>query len=163
MSDYSKIVEEINLFEDQLKELSDEAILAKTEELKSKYAEHNDLDAILPEAFAVVREASVRTLGLRHYDAQMIGGITLHQGKIAEMKTGEGKTLVSTLPAYLNSISGEPVHIVTVNEYLAERDAEWMKPIYEFLGLSVGCIKSCLLYTSPSPRDATLSRMPSSA
>ena len=142
LSDYSKIVEEINLFEDQLKELSDEAILAKTEELKSKYAEHNDLDAILPEAFAVVREASVRTLGLRHYDAQMIGGITLHQGKIAEMKTGEGKTLVSTLPAYLNSISGEPVHIVTVNEYLAERDAEWMKPIYEFLGLSVGCIKS---------------------
>ena len=113
LSDYSKIVEEINLFEDQLKELSDEAILAKTEELKSKYAEHNDLDAILPEAFAVVREASVRTLGLRHYDAQMIGGITLHQGKIAEMKTGEGKT--------------------------------------------------CLLYTSPSPRDRLLSRMPSSA
>ena len=140
LTDYSKIVEEINLFEDQLKELSDEAILAKTEELKSKYAEHNDLDAILPEAFAVVREASVRTLGLRHYDAQMIGGITLHQGKIAEMKTGEGKTLVSTLPAYLNSISGEPVHIVTVNEYLAERDAEWMKPIYEFLGLSVGSV-----------------------
>ena len=141
MSDYSKIVEEINLFEDQLKELSDEAILAKTEELKSKYAEHNDLDAILPEAFAEVARRLCK-VGLRHYDAQMIGGITLHQGKIAEMKTGEGKTLVSTLPAYLNSISGEPVHIVTVNEYLAERDAEWMKPIYEFLGLSVGCIKS---------------------
>ncbi|MBI33028.1 MAG: hypothetical protein CMD98_04040 [Gammaproteobacteria bacterium] len=142
LSDYSKIVDQINLFEDQLKELSDTAILAKTDELRTQYAEHKDLERILPEAFAVVREASVRTLGLRHYDAQMIGGITLHQGKIAEMKTGEGKTLVSTLPAYLNAISGEPVHIVTVNEYLAERDAEWMKPIYEFLGLTVGCIKS---------------------
>ena len=135
LTDYSKVVEEINLFEDHLRKLSDQEILAKTEELKSKYAEHNDLDRILPEAFAVVREASIRTLGLRHYDAQMIGGITLYQGKIAEMKTGEGKTLVSTLPAYLNSISGESVHIVTVNEYLAERDASWMKPIYEFLGL----------------------------
>ena len=142
LADYSKIVDEINLFEDHLRDLSDQEILAKTEELKSKYEQQNDLDAILPEAFAVVREASVRTLGLRHYDAQMVGGITLHQGKIAEMKTGEGKTLVSTLPAYLNSISGEPVHIVTVNEYLAERDAAWMKPIYEFLGLTVGCITS---------------------
>ena len=142
LADYSKIVDEINLFEDHLRDLSDQEILAKTDEFKSKYEQQNDLDAILPEAFAVVREASVRTLGLRHYDAQMVGGITLHQGKIAEMKTGEGKTLVSTLPAYLNSISGEPVHIVTVNEYLAERDAAWMKPIYEFLGLSVGCITS---------------------
>ena len=142
LADYSKIVDEINLFEDHLRDLSDQEILAKTEELKSKYEQQNDLDAILPEAFAVVREASVRTLGLRHYDAQMVGGITLHQGKIAEMKTGEGKPLVSTLPAYLNSISGEPVHIVTVNEYLAERDAAWMKPIYEFLGLTVGCITS---------------------
>ena len=98
LTDYSKIVDEINLFEDGLKELSDQEILEKTEELRSKYTEHNDLDKILPEAFAVVREASVRTLGLRHYDAQMVGGMTLHQGKIAEMKTGEGKTLVSTLP-----------------------------------------------------------------
>ena len=96
LADYSKIVDEINLFEDHLRDLSDQEILAKTEELKSKYEQQNDLDTILPEAFAVVREASVRTLGLRHYDAQMVGGITLHQGKIAEMKTGEGKTLVST-------------------------------------------------------------------
>ena len=110
--------------------------------MRTQYAQHSDIERILPEAFAIVREASVRTLGLRHYDAQMIGGITLHQGKIAEMKTGEGKTLVSTLPAFLNAISGESVHIVTVNEYLAERDAEWMRPIYEFLGLTVGCIKS---------------------
>lgn len=142
LSDYSKIVEEINLYEDQLSNLSDTQILAKTADLRSQYAQHSDIERILPEAFAVVREASVRTLGLRHYDAQMIGGITLHQGKIAEMKTGEGKTLVSTLPAYLNAVSGESVHIVTVNEYLAERDAEWMRPIYEFLGLTVGCIKS---------------------
>ena len=110
--------------------------------MKSQYAQHKDIERILPEAFAIVRESSIRTLGLRHYDAQMIGGITFHQGKIAEMKTGEGKTLVSTLPAYLNAISGESVHIVTVNEYLAGRDAEWMRPIYEFLGLTVGCIKS---------------------
>ena len=142
LSDYSKIVEEINLYEDQLSNLSDTQILDKTADLKSQYAQHKDIERILPEAFAIVRESSIRTLGLRHYDAQMIGGITLHQGKIAEMKTGEGKTLVSTLPAYLNAISGESVHIVTVNEYLAERDAEWMRPIYEFLGLTVGCIKS---------------------
>ena len=142
LSDYSKIVEEINLYEDQLSNLSDTQILAKTTDLRTQYAQHSDIERILPEAFAIVREASVRTLGLRHYDAQMIGGITLHQGKIAEMKTGEGKTLVSTLPAFLNAISGESVHIVTVNEYLAERDAEWMRPIYEFLGLTVGCIKS---------------------
>ena len=142
LSDYSKIVEEINLYEDQLSNLSDTQILAKTADLRTQYAQHSDIERILPEAFAIVREASVRTLGLRHYDAQMIGGITLHQGKIAEMKTGEGKTLVSTLPAFLNAISGESVHIVTVNEYLAERDAEWMRPIYEFLGLTVGCIKS---------------------
>ncbi|MDC0064430.1 preprotein translocase subunit SecA [Gammaproteobacteria bacterium] len=142
LSDYSKIVDQINLYEDELSNLSDALILAKTADLKSTYAQHSDIERILPEAFAIVREASIRTLGLRHYDAQMIGGITLHQGKIAEMKTGEGKTLVSTLPAYLNAISGESVHIVTVNEYLAERDAEWMRPIYEFLGLTVGCIKS---------------------
>ena len=142
LSDYLKIVEEINLYEDQLSNLSDTQILAKTADLRSQYAQHSDIERILPEAFAIVREASVRTLGLRHYDAQMIGGITLHQGKIAEMKTGEGKTLVSTLPAFLNAITGESVHIVTVNEYLAERDAEWMRPIYEFLGLTVGCIKS---------------------
>ena len=141
LNQYSKIVHEINALEDEVTALNDSDLLAKTDELKSLYESNKDLDSLLPMAFAVVREASKRTIGLRHYDVQLIGGLTLHHGKISEMKTGEGKTLVSTLPAYLNSLSNS-VHIVTVNEYLAERDAEWMKPIYEFLGLTVGCIKS---------------------
>ena len=141
LNQYSKIVHKINALEDEITALNDSELSAKTAELKSLYESNKDLDSLLPLAFAVVREASIRTLGLRHYDVQLIGGITLHHGKISEMKTGEGKTLVSTLPAYLNSLSSS-VHIVTVNEYLAERDAEWMKPIYEFLGLTVGCIKS---------------------
>jgi preprotein translocase subunit SecA len=141
LNQYSKIVHEINALEDEITALNDSDLLAKTDELKSLYELNKDLDSLLPMAFAVVREASKRTIGLRHYDVQLIGGLTLHHGKISEMKTGEGKTLVSTLPAYLNSLSNS-VHIVTVNEYLAERDAEWMKPIYEFLGLTVGCIKS---------------------
>lgn len=141
LNQYSKIVHEINALEDEITALNDSDLLAKTDELKSLYESNKDLDSLLPMAFAVVREASKRTIGLRHYDVQLIGGLTLHHGKISEMKTGEGKTLVSTLPAYLNSLSNS-VHIVTVNEYLAERDAEWMKPIYEFLGLTVGCIKS---------------------
>ena len=141
LNQYSKIVHKINALEDEITALNDSDLSAKTDELKSLYESNKDLDSLLPLAFAVVREASIRTLGLRHYDVQLIGGITLHHGKISEMKTGEGKTLVSTLPAYLNSLSSS-VHIVTVNEYLAERDAEWMKPIYEFLGLTVGCIKS---------------------
>ena len=142
LNQYSKIVHQINTLEDEITSLNDSDLLAKTDELKSLYESNKDLDSLLPMAFAVVREASKRTIGLRHYDVQLIGGITLHHGKISEMKTGEGKTLVSTLPAYLNSLSGNSVHIITVNEYLAERDAEWMRPIYEFLGLTVGCIKS---------------------
>ena len=142
LNQYSKIVDQINALEDEIASLNDSDLLKKTDELKSLYKSNKDLDNILPMAFAVVREASIRTIGLRHYDVQLIGGLTLHNGKISEMKTGEGKTLVSTLPAYLNSLSGDSVHIITVNEYLAQRDAEWMRPIYEFLGLTVGCIKS---------------------
>ena len=142
LNQYSKIVDQINALEDEITSLNDSDLLKKTDELKSLYKSNKDLDNILPMAFAVVREASIRTIGLRHYDVQLIGGLTLHNGKISEMKTGEGKTLVSTLPAYLNSLSGDSVHIITVNEYLAQRDAEWMRPIYEFLGLTVGCIKS---------------------
>src|SRR5690606_26741330 len=122
--------------------LDDEALKAKTAEFKARYAETGDLDALLPEAFAAVREAAKRTLKMRHFDVQLIGGITLHQGKISEMRTGEGKTLVATLPAYLNALTGRGVHVITVNEYLAQRDADWMAPVYQFLGLRVGVIKS---------------------
>ena len=135
-----KTVHQINSFESALQPLSDEELRAKTEEFKKRFDAGELLDNLLPEAFAVVREASKRTLGLRHFDVQMIGGMVLHQGDIAEMKTGEGKTLVATLPAYLNGLTGDGVHIVTVNDYLAARDANWMRPLYEFLGLSVGVI-----------------------
>ncbi len=118
--------------------LSDEALRARTDEFKGRVANGEALDAILPEAFAVVREAGKRTLQMRHFDVQLIGGIALHNGKIAEMRTGEGKTLVATLPAYLNALAGKGVHIVTVNDYLAQRDADWMGRIYRFLGLTVG-------------------------
>ncbi|MBW2654597.1 MAG: preprotein translocase subunit SecA [Deltaproteobacteria bacterium] len=134
------IVDEINLLEPQMQALSDEQIPQKTIELKGRIKNGETLDDILPSAFALVREASVRTLGLRHFDVQLIGGIALHRGWIAEMKTGEGKTLMSTLPAYLNALSGKGVHIITVNDYLAKRDAEWMAQVYNFLGLSVGAI-----------------------
>ncbi|MDP3561314.1 MAG: preprotein translocase subunit SecA [Legionellaceae bacterium] len=130
----------INSLEQQLKELTDEQLAAKTVEFKSRLANGSSLDDILPEAFAVVRETSVRTLGLRHFDVQLIGGMVLHEGKISEMRTGEGKTLVATLPAYLNALSGHGVHVVTVNDYLARRDSQWMTPIFEFLGLTVGVI-----------------------
>ncbi|MDK2883086.1 MAG: preprotein translocase subunit SecA [Bacillota bacterium] len=133
-------VEEVNSFEPKMQALSDEALRAKTAEFKERLAAGETLDNLLPEAFAVVREASRRTLGLRHFDEQIMGGIVLHQGRIAEMKTGEGKTLVATLPAYLNALTGQGVHIVTVNDYLAKRDSEWMGAIYKFLGLSVGLI-----------------------
>ena len=142
LSDYSKIVTQINALESEMQSLSDDDLQLKTEEFKSEYLDSPNLDELLPKAFAVVREASVRTIGLRHFDVQVVGGLVLHYGKIAEMKTGEGKTLVSTLPAYLNALTGGGVHIVTVNEYLAGRDAEWMGPIYDFLGLTVGCINS---------------------
>lgn len=138
----SKIVQKINEFEAQLEPLTDEALAAQTTEFKRRLAEGETLDAILPEAFATVREVGKRVLGMRHFDVQMIGGIALHEGKIAEMRTGEGKTLVATLPAYLNSLSGKGVHLVTVNDYLANRDAHWMEPLYRFLGLRVGVIKS---------------------
>ena len=138
----SKIVEKINEFEVQLEPLTDEALAAKTPEFKSSLAGGETLDTLLPEAFATVREVGKRVLGMRHFDVQMIGGIALHEGKIAEMRTGEGKTLVATLPAYLNSLSGKGVHLVTVNDYLANRDAHWMEPLYRFLGLRVGVIKS---------------------
>jgi len=134
------LVAEINEFESGLKQLSDEQLAAKTPEFKERLEKGETLDDLLPEAFAVCREASVRVLGMRHYDVQLIGGIVLHQGRIAEMKTGEGKTLVATLPAYLNALEGKGVHIITVNDYLARRDSEWMGKIYAFLGLSVGII-----------------------
>ncbi|WP_133130048.1 preprotein translocase subunit SecA [Legionella yabuuchiae] len=135
-----KTVEAINAFEPHMKALSDEELAGKTKHFKARLADGETLDELLAEAFAVVREASVRKLGLRHFDVQMIGGKVLHEGNIAEMRTGEGKTLVATLPAYLNALTDRGVHVVTVNDYLAKRDSEWMKPIYEFLGLSVGVI-----------------------
>jgi len=135
------IVSRVNELEHTTKSLSDVALLAKTDEFRKRVQEGENLDDLLPEAFAVVREASWRTIGLRHYDVQLIGGIVLHNGKISEMKTGEGKTLVSTLPVYLNALEGKGVHLITVNDYLARRDAEWMGPIYKFLGLSVGAIQ----------------------
>ncbi len=139
---YARAVRAANELEPQIKELSDEALRARTEEFRKRLKDGATLDQLLPEAFAVVREASLRTLRMRHFDVQLIGGIVLHKGMIAEMRTGEGKTLVATLPAYLNALSGEGVHIVTVNEYLAQRDADWMGPVYRFLGLSVGVIKN---------------------
>ena len=138
------IVEEINSLEPKMQALSDQELKAKTEEFKNRHQNGESLDELLPEAFAVVREASQRATeaGFRHYDVQLVGGIVLHQGKIAEMKTGEGKTLAATLPVYLNALSGKGVHVVTVNDYLAERDSEWMGQIYRFLGMSVGVILS---------------------
>ncbi len=135
-----KLVVRINALEESLQALSDEELQAKTPELKQQLADGKTLDQILPEAFAVCREASRRVMGMRHFDVQLIGGITLHEGRIAEMRTGEGKTLVGTLPSYLNALSGDGVHVVTVNDYLARRDAEWMRPLFEFLGLTVGIV-----------------------
>jgi preprotein translocase subunit SecA len=135
-----KFVVKINSFEEGLKKLGDAELQAKTAEFKTRLGNGETLDQLLPEAFAVVREAGVRTLGMRHFDVQMIGGIVLHSGKIAEMRTGEGKTLVATLPAYLNALAGKGVQLVTVNDYLARRDANWMRPLYEFLGMTVGIV-----------------------
>ena len=135
------IVEKINAHEDSMRDLMDDDLAAMTYEFKARISRGESLDDILPEAFAAVREASARVLAMRHFDVQMIGGIVLHQGKIAEMRTGEGKTLVATLAAYLNALEGNPVHVVTVNDYLAKRDAEWMGPVYQFMGLSVGCLQ----------------------
>src|SRR3989344_2747131 len=140
LKSWKPIVERINALESSLESLSPEELRAKTQEFKARLSKKETLDDILPEAFAVVREAARRTLKQRHYDVQLIGGIILHNGNIAEMRTGEGKTLVATLPAYVNALSGKGVHIVTVNDYLARRDAVWMGQIHSFLGLSVGVI-----------------------
>src|SRR4026209_2755351 len=137
---YQPRVGEINALEKELEVLSDEALRARTDEFKKRVAEGASLDDILVPAFATVREAAKRTLGQRHFDVQLVGGMILHEGKICEIKTGEGKTLVATLPVYLNALSGRCVRVVTVNDYLAKRDAEWMGQIYNFLGLSVGVI-----------------------
>ena len=134
------IVDRIEALEPEMKALSDAELKDKTREFKERLKEGETLDDILPEAYAVVREGAYRSMGMRHYRVQLIGGIILHQGRIAEMRTGEGKTLVSTLPAYLNALEGKGVHIVTVNDYLAKRDAEWMGKVHEFLGLTVGVV-----------------------
>lgn len=137
-----KIVQQINGLEEEIQKLSDDQITQKTVDFKARFQAGESLDQMLPEAFAVAREASQRVMSMRHFDVQLIGGMTLHEGRIAEMRTGEGKTLMATLAAYLNSLSGRGVHIITVNDYLAERDANWMRPLYEFLGLEVGVIYS---------------------
>ena len=151
LRELSKIVDQVNAFEPSIVALSDEALRAKTAEFKSRLASGSTLDDLLPEAFAVVREAAKRTLGQRHYDVQLMGGAALHRGNIAEMRTGEGKTLVATLPSYLNALAGRGVHVVTVNDYLAERDSEWMGRIHRFLGLSVGVIVNSM---TPAERRA---------
>ena len=133
-------VEKINALEEEIQALSDLELRAKTPEFKERLERGETLDGLLPEAFAVVREAAKRSIGLRHFDVQLVGGMILHEGKISEMKTGEGKTLVATLPVYLNALEGRGVHVVTVNDYLAKRDAEWMGQVYNFLGLSVGVV-----------------------
>ena len=138
LKQYRKIVERINALEPSLEGLSDEALKAKTQTFRDRLAAGETLDALLPEAFAVVREGSKRVMKMRHFDVQLVGGIALHKGKIAEMRTGEGKTLTATLPVYLNALAGKGVHVVTVNDYLAGRDAQWMGRLYNFLGLTVG-------------------------
>ncbi len=143
---FQPLVEKINALEPDLKKLSDEQFHAKAAELRARLAKGETLDQLLPEAFAVVREAAVRVLKMRHYDVQLIGGMVLHQGKISEMSTGEGKTLVATLPVFLNALEGKGVHVVTVNDYLARRDMAWMGPVYEFLGLTVGVIQNDMRY-----------------
>ena len=149
LRELSKVVDQVNAFEPAISALSDESLRAKTDEFKSRFAAGSTLDDLLPEAFAVVREAAKRTLGQRHYDVQIMGGAALHRGNIAEMRTGEGKTLVATLPSYLNALAGRGVHVVTVNDYLAERDSEWMGRIHRFLGLTVGVIVNSM---TPSER-----------
>src|SRR6185312_7275005 len=135
------LIAEINALEPAIQSLTDDQLRAKTAEFRERFTQGETLDDLLVEAFAVVREAGRRVLNMRHFDVQLIGGAVLHKGKIAEMKTGEGKTLVATLPAYLNALSGMGVHVVTVNDYLARRDSEWMGKIYRFLGMTVGVIQ----------------------
>lgn len=147
-------VDRINGLEPEFERLSDAELRAKTDEFKSRLRDGSSLDELLPEAFAAVREAAKRTIHQRHFDVQLIGGIVLHQGKIAEMKTGEGKTLVATLPLYLNSLAGEGCHLVTVNDYLSRRDAYWMAPIYHALGVSIASI-----YPQQNPSEHMPSRL----
>ena len=149
IKELAKISVQVNKFEQEISSLDDQSLRGKTDIFKERINNGQTLDSILPEAFAVVREAAKRTLGQRHYDVQLMGGAALHKGNIAEMKTGEGKTLVSTLPAYLNALAGKGVHIVTVNDYLAERDSEWMGRVHRFLGLKVGVILASM---SPTER-----------
>jgi preprotein translocase subunit SecA len=137
-----KLVKKINALASEYEKLSDEALKAKTQEFRERLAQGEKLDNLIPEAFAAVREASSRVFGMRHFDVQLIGGMILHDGKIAEMKTGEGKTLMATLAAYLNALPGRGVHVVTVNDYLAKRDSEWMGRLYAFLGMTTGVIIS---------------------
>ena len=163
IKDLYKIVDRINLLEENYINLSDQDLREQTNKLREKYKTTNSLDSILEEGFALVRETSKRCLGMRHFDVQMIGGICLHQCKIAEMITGEGKTLIATLAAFLNTLSGNSVHVVTVNDYLAKRDAEWMGKIYKFLGLSVGCIQnsgSLILEKNDDSNDYNLIEVP---
>ena len=138
LKQYRKVVDRINAMEPQFEKLDDAALRGKTDEFRARLAKGETLDDLLPEAFATVREAGKRTMKMRHFDVQLLGGMALHHGKIAEMGTGEGKTLTGTLPVYLNALSGKGVHVVTVNDYLARRDAEWMSKLYGFLGLTVG-------------------------
>ena len=142
LKDYQKILKEVNAISSEVRNIKDEDFKDITEKLKADYINGKTLEDILPYAFALVREASERSLKMRHFDEQILGGIALHKGKIAEMKTGEGKTLVATLPAYLNSLTGNGVHIITVNDYLAKRDCNWMSSLYNFLGLSTGVVFS---------------------
>jgi len=144
------IIDKIESYDETMQAMSDEELKAQTDKLKKRLADGETLDDILPEAFATVREAAVRSIGMKHYRVQLIGGVVLHQGRIAEMRTGEGKTLVSTCPAYLNALAGKGVHIVTVNDYLAERDAEWMGKVHEFLGLKVGVVLNSYTRGFPS-------------
>ena len=144
------IAAQVNAVEEDFERLTDAELRAETDTFRARLADGETLDDILPEAFAVVREASKRTLGKRHFDVQLMGGAALHQGNVAEMKTGEGKTLVATLPSYLNAIEGKGVHVVTVNDYLAKRDADWMGPLYDFLGVSVGVISSMRIESTSS-------------
>ena len=150
ISNYKKLVTQINALEDKVKKLKDVDFKNKTEEFKERIKKGESLDSILVEVFAHVREAGVRSLGMRHFDEQLIGGMVLNDNKISEMRTGEGKTLVATLPVYLNALSGKGVHVVTVNDYLAKRDSAWMAPIFEFHGLSIDCID----YHSPNSKES---------
>ncbi|HOF15073.1 MAG TPA: hypothetical protein PLN01_12175, partial [Spirochaetota bacterium] len=140
------IVQQINALEDEVKKLTQDQMLAKTTEFRGRIENGQPIDDLLPYAFAMVREAAWRTIGMRHFDVQLMGAIVLHQGKISEMKTGEGKTLVATMPVYLNALAGKGVHVVTVNDYLARRDSEWMGPVYKYLGLTVGVIQHNMDY-----------------